>query len=184
MSKTVHLIRHGQSTFNAYMSLHGRDPMYFDAPLSPLGQQQADDLADQVRDMDIGLVVTTPFTRAIQTARAGFREKRDVPMLVNPYHRELLAASCDVGRSPTLLASEFPDLDFTALTDPWWHVQPDHPGPFSQEPEDDFMDRLLRFKGWIANRPESEIAVVGHGMFFYHLTGTFLENAELMTIRM
>lgn len=183
MSKTVHLIRHGQSTFNAFMSLHGRDPMYFDAPLSPLGEEQAARLVNHFRAVDVELVVTTPFTRAIQTASAGFREK-DVPLLVSPHHRELLAASCDVGRSPNLLANEFPELDFTALSDPWWHVEADHPGPFAREPEADFMERMKRFKGWIASRPEQDIAVVGHGMFFYHLTGTFLENAEVMTISM
>ena len=32
------------------------------------------------------------------------------------------------------------------------------------------------FRDWLRARPETTIAVVGHGTFFYHLTGTFLEN--------
>ena len=41
MTKTVHCIRHGQSTFNAHWEQAGGvDPLHFDAVLSDLGQQQ------------------------------------------------------------------------------------------------------------------------------------------------
>ncbi len=40
MTKIVHCIRHGQSTFNAHFAETGEDPLHFDAPLTELGQRQ------------------------------------------------------------------------------------------------------------------------------------------------
>lgn len=178
MPRTVHLIRHGQSTFNAHMSLTGEDPMHFDAPLSPLGHEQVADLRRKMQTRPVDLVVTSPFTRAIQTSLGAFGG-RDVPLVVESLHREHLAASCDVGRSPDLLKSEFPELDFNHLPDPWWHVEADHPGPFAHEPEASVMERVKRFRGWLASRPERHVVVVGHGTFFYMILGRFLANTEV-----
>jgi broad specificity phosphatase PhoE len=51
MTKTVHCIRHGQSTFNAAFALNRVDPLHWDAPLTELGQQQAREAAAQLRDI-------------------------------------------------------------------------------------------------------------------------------------
>lgn len=184
MARTVHLIRHGQSTFNAQMSLTGIDPMLYDAPLSDLGQQQVSKLRHQMADVPVDLVVTSPFTRAIQTSMAAFGH-RDLPVVVESIHREHLAASCDVGRSPDELVSDFPHLTFDHLDDPWWHSQDGHDAsekPFAIEPQDILMDRVKRFRGWIASRPEEHIAVVGHGTFFFMVMDRFLNNAEVHTL--
>lgn len=181
MPKTVHLIRHGQSTFNAHMSLTGEDPMTFDAPLSPRGEEQVRALREAMADRPVDLVVTSPFTRAIQTSLGAFGP-RGLPLVVEAMHREHLAASCDVGRSPAELAQAFPELDFDHLDDPWWYHRHDHDGPFAEEPQDQVMDRVHRFKGWLASRPERHIVVVGHGTFFWMLTGRFLNNAEVATL--
>lgn len=183
MAKVVHLIRHGQSTFNAYMSLHGVDPMYFDAPLSDKGVEQVRQLRREAEALQIDLVVSTPFTRAIQTATGAFGP-RGLPMVIEPLHREHLAASCDVGSSPSELAKTFPELDFGHLNDPWWYVKQGHAGPFAEEPHHELLDRVDRFRGWLASRPERRIAVVGHGTFFYMLIGRFLNNAEVATIEL
>lgn len=181
MSKIVHLIRHGQSTFNAHMSLTGRDPMQFDAPLSPAGHEQVVALRNEMAGRRVDLVVSSPFTRALQTSLGAFGG-RDAPFVVEALHREHLGASCDVGRSPTVLAREFPEIAFDHLDDPWWHVVDGHDGPFAEEPQDLLMERVKRFRGWLSARPEKHIAVVGHGTFFYMMTGRFLTNAEVFTV--
>jgi len=181
MAKTVHLIRHGQSTFNAHMSLTGEDPMHFDARLSPRGEEQVAALRHEMSGRPVDLVVTTPFTRAIQTSLAGFGQ-RGLPMIVEALHREHLNASCDVGSSPDKLVGAFPELDFAHLDDPWWYQKQGHPGPFAEEPHHMLMERVNRFQGWLASRPERRIAVVGHGTFFYMILGRFLDNAEVATI--
>ena len=65
--KAIHLIRHGESTFNAAYREAGEDPMIVDAPLSALGRRQVDRLAGELCDVTFELAVTSPFTRAIQT---------------------------------------------------------------------------------------------------------------------
>ncbi|KAI8554704.1 hypothetical protein RHMOL_Rhmol05G0118900 [Rhododendron molle] len=73
--KTLHFVRHAQGVHNvegdknykAYMS-----PEYFDAQLTPLGWQQVDNLRKHVRSCGlferIGLVITSPLLRTMQTA--------------------------------------------------------------------------------------------------------------------
>jgi broad specificity phosphatase PhoE len=183
LAKTVHLIRHGQSTFNAHMSLHGVDPMFFDAPLSKRGEEQVSALRSEVSAMPVDLVVTSPFTRAIQTSLGAFGT-RGLPLVIEPLHREHLNASCDVGSSPDTLAGAFPELDFDHLDDPWWYHKDGHKGPFAEEPHEMLLDRVDRFRGWLASRPERRIAVVGHGTFFYMLLGRFLNNAEVAELEL
>jgi broad specificity phosphatase PhoE len=178
--KTIHLIRHGQSTFNAAYEATGVDPLHFDAPLTPIGHAQVAAARDQVAGEDYELVVTSPFTRAIETTLGMFGEKRR-PILVEALHREWLASSCDIGRSPGDLAGDFPGLVFNHLDDPWWHEgeEKDALG-IPLEPELVFTARLAAFRAWLGARPEQRIAVVGHGTFFFHLTGTRLANCELL----
>ena len=49
MTKIVHCIRHGQSTFNAHFAETGEDPLHFDAPLTELGQRQVAERAPELR---------------------------------------------------------------------------------------------------------------------------------------
>ena len=177
MSKTVHLIRHGQSTFNAIHDSTGYDPLIYDAPLSALGHTQVAAAAKAYADETYDIIFTSPLTRAIQTAKGIFGA--NAPMLVNASHSEWSNWSCNMGRPATILAQEFPDLDFNHLTEDWWHKG----GPVNSygipcEPLESLLDRVATFRAMIAARPEKKIAVVGHGDFFYHLTDKFMTNCE------
>ena len=68
MTKLVHLIRHGESTFNAAYQETGADPIDFDAPLSPTGHRQVALRRAAFDALAVELVVTSPLTRAIETA--------------------------------------------------------------------------------------------------------------------
>ena len=57
-------------------------------------------------------------------------------------------------------------------------------GGFIVEPAHVFEDRVERFRGWLAERPEKLIAVVGHGTFFSQLTGRFLANCEVAALEL
>jgi len=186
MSKTIHCIRHGQSTFNAHWDVVGTDPLHFDATLSELGRRQVAEAAARVRDVPYELIVTSPLTRAIQTTLGLFRDHPSASRIrVECLHREHLANSCDVGRSPAALMREFPDLAFDHLEDVWWHRagEPDERG-IVVEPDDTLAARVEQFRAWLAGRSERLIAVVGHGTFFYHLTGRYLQNCEIATLEM
>jgi len=177
MPKTVHLIRHGQSTFNAIHEQTGHDPLIYDAPLSVLGHEQVKAASLAYADQRYDIVFTSPLTRAIQTARGIFGNR--APMLVNASHSEWMNWSCNMGRPASHLAAEFPDLDFNHLTEDWWHKG----GPINAhgipcEPLESLLDRVASFRSMIAARREENIAVVGHGDFFYHLTDRFMSNCE------
>jgi broad specificity phosphatase PhoE len=179
--KTIHLIRHGQSTFNAALAETGVDPLHPDARLTPLGRAQVTAARQAYAGLAPELVVTTPLTRAIETALGIFGGGK-AQIVVEALHREKATDSCDVGRSPGLLAAEFPMLRFEHLADPWWHAADlDHRG-IPVEPEPVFHGRLEGFRAWLRARPERVIAAVGHGTFFRHLSGAAsFANCELVT---
>ncbi len=177
MTQIVHLIRHGQSTFNALHDTTGRDPLIFDAPLSDLGHQQVAQAKAAFALDHYDIVLTSPLTRAIQTAKGIFGAR--APMIVDHTHSEWANWSCNMGRPAPLLAAEFPDLDFSHLDGEWWH----RGGPLNEhgipcEPLESLLARVTQFRAMIAARPERKIAVVGHGDFFYHLTDRFMKNCE------
>ncbi len=134
--KSIHLIRHGQSVFNAaFDSLTRIDPMIFDAPLSEIGVGQAQALRPAVQALGVELIVTSPLTRAIQTTLHAFGPDH-APIRVESLHCERLEHSGDVGRSPKALRGEFPHLAFDHLTDPWWHFDGRNPQAIFVEPEE------------------------------------------------
>jgi broad specificity phosphatase PhoE len=180
MPKTIHLIRHAQSTFNAAIDLTGVDPMHPDARLSPLGRQQVAAARVQMAVLDHELIVTSPLTRAIETAM-GLFDGGPAPILVEPLAREWLCSSCDVGRSPQALAQAFPALAFDHLEDPWWHVGECDERGIPVEPEQAFLARVAAFRAWLAARPERVVTVVSHGGFLFRLSGHSFPNCGLVT---
>jgi broad specificity phosphatase PhoE len=47
-----------------------------------------------------------------------------------------------------------------------------------RSPRKRFLQRVDRFRDWVAERPEPRVAVIGHGTFFRALTGRAFANAE------
>jgi broad specificity phosphatase PhoE len=179
-ARSILCIRHGESTFNAAWRATSVDPLHFDAPLSPVGVEQVRQARRALEDIPVELVVTSPLTRALQTAAGIFDGHRHSPrIVVHALMRERVENSCDVGRRPSELAVDFPSLDLAHLDDVWWHAEgaPD-PRGICIESVASVAARALQFKWYLRGRPERCIAVVGHGTFFYHLTGRTLANCE------
>lgn len=183
-TKRIHFIRHAQSEHNARAAqvsdedVLRRDPSLRDAPLTALGHAQAAALASEVSGLpEIELVVVSPLSRALQTTLAVFAQ-HPAPRFVQPLHREMQESFCDIGRSPGVLAADFPQFDFAHLDDPWWHNDTADGAPYPREPLDAFEARVTAFADWLSGRPETCIAVVGHGTFLRRLTGTVFDNAQ------
>lgn len=173
-------IRHGESTFNAAHRATGRDPGHIDARLTDRGLGQVAAARPALQEIPFDLVVTSPLTRAIQTMMGLFSDHPTKPkILVEVLHRECQESSCDVGRAASLIAQEFPDVKVDHLPETWWYAEGE-PGEtgFHVEPRHIFDQRVAAFRDWLAARPERTIAVVGHGTFFLHLTGLWLDNCE------
>lgn len=167
--------------FNAEWERTRRDPMIVDAPLSDLGHAQARRLSQSIADLGVEAVITSPLTRAIETTLNIFPD-RMVPIEVDCLHREYLWSSCDVGRSPGLLAQQFRDLDFDHLEDPWWHCPSGDPTMVEKETLNGVMARVEGFLDRLRARPERRIAVVGHCTFFWLLTGHLMQNCEVFDL--
>lgn len=70
--KTIHIVRHGESEYNAACAAPGsswEEPAIFDAALTPLGHAQSVALGSELAQVVSAdaLWVTSPLTRAIQT---------------------------------------------------------------------------------------------------------------------
>jgi len=173
----VYFIRHGQSEFNAVHKDGDSDPLIFDAPLTEQGHRQAEAARELVAGLGIQKVITSPLTRAIQTALCLF--EGIAPIEVDAGHREMLLHSCDVGRSPEALQQDFPDLSFHHLQDAWWHQGPENDHGVAVEPEDVFLERIGAFDRGLTRITERPVAIVGHGNVFRALIGRMMENCEI-----
>ncbi|CAK4817837.1 unnamed protein product, partial [Aphanomyces euteiches] len=171
------------------------DPMLIDARLNAKGKQQVQALHQRVLEKklheSIQVVITSPLTRAIETALGGF-EGTGIPIQVNPLCREMLDASCDVGRQPAELAREFEarGVDMSKLSEYWWlntptdetKIIPHTPKELKalKETMNDMEARVRRFLAEIEALPESTLAVVCHGDFISWLTSTYPANCAIV----
>lgn len=181
MIRTVLCIRHGESTFNAAWRANPVDPLHFDAPLSEVGRGQVAQARAAVARYPVEIVLASPLTRALQTAHGLFDGHPDAPRIeVVPLLRERVENSCDIGRAAALVAAEFPSIDFSRLGDGWWHREgtPDARG-ICVEPVELVQQRAAQLREHVLARPERVIALVGHGTFFFCLTGKVMANCEI-----
>jgi broad specificity phosphatase PhoE len=196
--KTIILMRHGVTEMNEYLSKNRWndplfiDPKLYDTKLTPGGERQACAKRTSCANLWLTtppqLLVCSPQRRALQTAELAFATvPAPLPRLVTSLCRERLYHSSDVGRSPRIVSQEFPMYSgWGELPEVWWHAPGDTPDPLAHdpEPEDVFLDRCRQFVGWLAARPEKNIAVVTHWGVIEALTQREFANCEIGTYRL
>jgi len=195
--KTLIFIRHGESTHNlkfrectTWWSCQCFNINLRDSPLSSQGKAQVEKVRKQLETshVQVQVVLTSPLTRALQTAQIAFA-KTNVPIEVNALQREAIRNRCDIGRSPDVLAKEFPSIDFTKLEKVWWYTsQVKSPNCKSMreplEPESVVDERVQQFRSYLQSRSEECIGIIGHSLFFKKLTNRSFENAEMRRLFM
>ena len=103
----------------------------------------------------------------------------DKKPILQPFIREHLFHSCDVGRQPETLKKEFPQFDFSNLNKYWWNNNiPINEKKIVKENFNDIKIRLDKFKKWLDDNDSTTIALVSHGTFLSQITGYMLENCE------
>lgn len=157
--------------------------MIFDAPLTELGFSQARDLKKQIQRLGVSRVITSPLTRAIQTAVTAFDTM--APIEVQHGHHELLSFSGDVGRHPSDLKSDFPQLEFDHIPHKWWYHQSDQidENRIIIEPSDLFQSRVKAFAAKLDDMVDGSVAVIGHGNVFKEIIGFMMENCQVHQYR-
>jgi len=166
------LLRHGQSEFNLHFTATRRDPGIVDARLTELGHVQAAEAARLLENKKPTRIVTSPYTRALQTA-APLAKALGLPVLVNPIVRERYAFACDIGTPRTDLERAWPEYDFSTIDDIWW--------PAIEEPAASVVSRAALFRAEIAALPDwSDTVVVTHWGFILSMTGTSVMNGQFL----
>ena len=166
------LIRHGQSEFNVHYSRTGIDPGIVDPVLTEEGRAQVRATAEALQraERPIARLLTSPYTRALQTAEivAGILK---VPVDIEPLVREHAKFQCDIGTVRSLLCQSWPALKFDHIEETWWQNL--------DETEADVIRRARAFQARAAAWADwREVAVVSHWGFLLRLTGKSLQNAE------
>ena len=164
------LLRHGQSEFNLHFSATRRDPGITDPHLTQLGHMQAAEAADLLSGQGITRIITSPYTRALQTV-APIARTLGVKVLINPIVRERYAFACDVGTPRTELERAWPAHDFSTIDEVWW--------PAIEEPAASVIGRAALFRAEMAALPDwSDTLVVSHWGFILCMTGKSVTNGE------
>lgn len=99
MNKTLYIIRHAKAT--------GQEP---NAPLTPEGEQQAIRLADQLASLPIERIVSSPYTRAIQSI-APLAQRLKLSIVNDQRLAERVLSTSDVGDWMSALRASFDDQE-------------------------------------------------------------------------
>lgn len=180
------LVRHGQSEFNVAFAATRVDPGIRDPELTEEGRRQALAAAAELTLLRqqgrlIHRLISSPYTRALQTATI-LKEALGLPTVtVDPLVRERAAFHCDVGASPEVLQRRFPAYRFDHLDDPWWH---DHVTHGIEESEETLAARATAFRAAMARDPDGpHTVVVTHWGFIRCLTGGYRSaNGEIIPV--
>lgn len=195
--KTVHFVRHCQSTWNEAQNvfkiprkdLHSE--AYLDCPLSALGEEQVTTLQPKVKALNAEIAITSPFTRAIQTCLGSYGSQN---VVVSHWCGERGESLCDIGNTRDSLERMYPTLDFSELPpNVWWYVDENlrdqltdqrkcyewllNNGTFLMgETDDYFQQRLKRFHAFLRSRNETNILVFSHSMFLRSFLNKYYER--------
>ncbi|MCP4327013.1 MAG: histidine phosphatase family protein [Alphaproteobacteria bacterium] len=169
------LVRHGESEFNVVFSQTRIDPGIPDPKLTPTGHRQARNAAAALAGYGITRVISSPYTRTLQTAVI-IAEALGVALEIEPLVRERGFFVCDIGTPAGDLAAAWPQHEFGHLDEVWW---------IEDESDDALVARCDRFRERVVDHPAwPNLAVVAHWGFIRGLTGLQLGNGELVTYRL
>lgn len=169
----MYIARHGQTVFNVIFGKTRMDPGIIDPPLTEQGLQQAGGLAHTLSSHNIKQVISSPYTRALQTAWT-VSAHLNVPLIVDPNVRERKAFICDIGTSATVLSRQWPDLDFLNLNDIWWNQ--------GEEAIPAFHDRCANFRQSVLKTEKlANTVVITHWGVIRSLTCKLVGNCELLS---
>lgn len=186
MSFRLHLIRHAEGTHNP-----GHDTTILDPPLTEKGIEQSLQLCQGFPFKEsVGLVVTSPLRRTLQTARLGFQQSIDekyyargsgagvqngARLLLEPDVQAHSSRPCDTGSDIAALRSEFYDLPWEILDlDPTF---PAKEGLYASDPESlklrgaRIQRRLEQKFKELKDSARPDIVVVTHGGFLSSVIG-------------
>ena len=199
VTKIIHFQRHGQ----AYHNLLGdilRDvgvkpdidspdpkinpmirPEIVDSPMTELGKEQCRGQRPEAALLHPQLVVVSPLLRAIQTAKItfGHSDIGEIPWVAHEGCREETGLHvCNKRRPLSQIQADYPELQFHGLqgemseVDDLWIQDKRESGTSNS-------DRIYQFLvDFVAQRPEQELAVVGHGAWLFRMCNVIVDCGD------
>ena len=166
----LYIIRHGETQWNKVKRLQGQT----DIPLAEEGIRLARETGQGMKELPIDLVISSPLTRAVQTAQL-LTEGRDVPMLTD---ERIIEISFGQWEGECILESEVLPADFRKLfyEDPLYCMRP--PGG---ETFDEVRRRTGEFYRSLLANPEyadKNILISTHGAASRCLLTQFYEDKD------
>lgn len=178
VERSYSFVRHGEAEHNELTAkgLKAEGKAILDPRLTAKGRGQAEKLAASIQEGSFDVIVSSPLSRALETASILSQNK--TPVIVTSLHTETGKKSrCQMGRNLRELKGSFPTFDFSGVErrDEW--VPSSSPNGFIHPK--DAEDRLHAFRGWLRALPEGRVLVVGHSGFFNRLLGAKLGNCKV-----
>ena len=139
----LYVVRHGQTDWNIKGLLQGST----DVPLNETGIQQAEQLSKTLEDIDFGLVLCSPLSRAIKTAEI-VKADRNIPIIINEKLTERFHGDIE-GTSPKDIKKYW---DYHANT-----------SDDNIEPVQSFLNRIFSFMDELKEKyKDKDVLVVTH----------------------
>ncbi|HTE21778.1 MAG TPA: histidine phosphatase family protein [Candidatus Limnocylindria bacterium] len=167
--KKLYFIRHGQSQLN----VEGRYAGRAETPLTDEGRTQAKRTGQDAKGLKIDLIVSSPLSRALETA-------------------QIVAAEIGYPLDKIIADERFTERDFGKLEGQIWSPTHKHQdlSPYNIETDQELLARTRKTLDWLESQPANSILVVSHGAFGRALRSLFkadfpmshphrLGNAEL-----
>ena len=166
------LLRHGQSEFNVVYSRTRVDPGIPDPRLTEEGRRQAADAARRLGAHRVERLLSSPYTRALQTA-AIVADALGLAVEIEPLVREHCLFHCDIGSPRSALERDWPGLDFARLEERWWPNLDESEAALAARGQD-FRRRMAAREDW------AHTAIITHWGFIRALTGVTVPNGHLL----
>ncbi|CAJ2505334.1 Uu.00g127280.m01.CDS01 [Anthostomella pinea] len=175
MAPTVHLVRHAEG----YHNLCKENQQLRDPDLTPLGEQQCDDLRTVFPFHDkVTHLTASPIRRTLWTCLHAFEPavRKGIKVLALPSAQEVSALPCDTGSDRDKLMAEFEPLVELALCDDAWNVKTPgstyHPNLANLEARAKKTRRWLRELATEAG-DDGHLVLVTHGGILHFITEVF-----------
>ena len=156
MTKDFYIFRHGQSTYNLIGRTQGHTN---DSVLTELGQEQAADIGQKLKDKGIELIVTSPLKRARQTAELA-NQSLNVNIVEDERFIEI-NVGCVEGWPQDKILSQYKDI-YEKLH----NVVPDenicYPGGETKKQVRERVFAGLEY--WVSQKDYDVIAISSHGI--------------------